>query len=127
MANELGQTLVTRLIKIIPMILQTVRILQAVVLMMILAVAASCATSNQYVSKLFGPRPAIQKDSLQAVRFLELDSLENQEGWVKTDTIRIRKETTSDSTASVNDDPVAKTDNQRLPVVQGTRNKRTRD
>src|SRR5438552_7777053 len=63
--------------KIKSLIMQTMRILQAVVLMLIIALAASCATSNQYVSKLFGPRPIPVKDSQAvAIKFLELDSLE---------------------------------------------------
>src|SRR5882757_1574097 len=73
-------------IKIKSLIMQTMRILQAVALMLIVALAASCATSNQYVSKLFGPRPATVKDSQTvAIKFLELDSLEAGEQWVKTD------------------------------------------
>ena len=81
------------------MTMQTIKILQAVVLMMIVALAASCATSNQYVSKLFGPRSAVEKDTTGIVKFLELDSLENQEGWVKTDTIKIRKDPATEPTA----------------------------
>ena len=131
MANELGYCNVTLvLINIIPMTMQTLKILQAVVLMMIVALAASCASSNQYVSKLFGPRPAGQKDTTATVKFLELESLENQDGWVKTDTIRIKKDVVADSTAPVVEDPVAKSGGTetRMPVVQsGTRNKRSRE
>ncbi len=69
--------------------MQTTRILQAVVLMMIVAVAASCAASKEYSSKLFSPRNENVKDSQATVlRFLELDSLQSEkDGWVTTDII----------------------------------------
>jgi hypothetical protein len=71
--------------------MQTARIVQAVVLMMIVAVAASCAASKQYTSKLFAPRTPVVKDSQPAVaslRFLELDKVEgDQSDWVSTDII----------------------------------------
>jgi hypothetical protein len=69
--------------------MQTKRILQAVVLMMVVAVAASCAASKEYSSKLFSPRNENVKDSQAvALRFLELESLQSEsEGWVSTDII----------------------------------------
>lgn len=69
--------------------MQTTRIVQAVVLMMIVAVAASCAASKEYSSKLFSPRNENSKDSqATALRFLELDSLQSEkDGWVTTDII----------------------------------------
>jgi hypothetical protein len=69
--------------------MQTARILQAVVLMMIVALAASCAASKEYSSKLFKPRIETIKDSqTTALRFLELDSLQTEkDGWVTTDII----------------------------------------
>jgi len=72
--------------------MQTARILQAVVLMMIVAMAASCAASKEYTSKLFAPRTPSSTDSqlvsVQPLRFLELDSVaNNQENWVSTDII----------------------------------------
>lgn len=72
--------------------MQTVRILQAVVLMTIIALAASCAATKEYASKLFVPRSAPLKDTqLTAnapLRFLELDSaVENMDGWVTSDII----------------------------------------
>jgi hypothetical protein len=101
--------------------MQTARILQAVVLMMVVALAASCATSNQYVSKLFGPRPVAAKDSQQLVRFLELDSLNAHENeWVKTDITK--KDTVLVSTTPAISDPVARTGNP-----DGTRTKKTRE
>jgi hypothetical protein len=71
--------------------MQTVRIVQAVVLMMIVAMAASCAASKEYTSKLFAPRIPVIKDSQATavkLRFLEIDSSEkDNEGWVTTDII----------------------------------------
>ncbi len=71
--------------------MQTARIVQAVVLMMIVAIAASCAASKEYTSKLFAPRDAPAKESqavVKALRFLEIDSADNnKEGWVTTDII----------------------------------------
>ena len=69
--------------------MQTTRMVQAVVLMMIVAVAASCAASKQYTSKLFTPRIPVAKDSQAvALRFLEIDRADTEkEGWVSTDII----------------------------------------
>jgi hypothetical protein len=69
--------------------MQKTRMVQAVVLMMIVAVAASCAASKQYTSKLFAPRIPVAKDSQPiALRFLEIDSADTEkEGWVSTDII----------------------------------------
>lgn len=69
--------------------MQTNRIVQAVILIMIVAMAASCAASKEYTSKLFAPRMLEAKDSQAvALRFLDLDSAEtNKEGWVTTDII----------------------------------------
>jgi|GEM_PF-868301 len=69
--------------------MQTVRIVQAVVLMSVVAMATSCAASKEYTSKLFAPRDTPVKDSqATALRFLELDNLEpDQDNWVSTDII----------------------------------------
>jgi hypothetical protein len=75
--------------KINPQTMQTVRILQAVALMMVVALAASCAASKEYTAKIFGPRVETEKDSsLMAIKFLELDKL-NPEGdeWVTTNIV----------------------------------------
>src|SRR5437667_5126191 len=119
--------------KIKSLIMQTMRILQAVVLMLIIALAASCATSNQYVSKLFGPRPIPVKDSQAvAIKFLELDSLEaDKQAWVKTDIVKDK-----DSSAEVKSTPVVteskKTQLPTEPVAKtnnpdGTRTRKTRE
>jgi len=80
--------------------MQTARIVQAVILMMIVALAASCAASKEYSSKLFAPRTPVTKDSLAvALRFLDLDKIEpNQDNWVTTDIIN-GKDTTSQTLA----------------------------
>ena len=69
--------------------MQTTRIVQAVILMMIVAMAASCAASKEYTNKLFAPRTPVAKDSQAvALRFLTIDSADtNKEGWVTTDII----------------------------------------
>ncbi len=78
--------------------MQTARIVQAVALMLVVAIAASCAASKEYTSKLFAPRnPVAQTKDTQAValRFLELDNVEpNKEDWVSTDFI-MGRDTTS--------------------------------
>lgn len=85
--------------------MQTVRILQAVVLMMIVAFAASCAATREYTSKIFAPRNPSVKDSQSlaaapALRFLDTgDSASSQEGWVTTDIIMGRD--SSGSTAAL--------------------------
>jgi hypothetical protein len=77
--------------------MQISRIVQAVMLMMIVALAASCAASKDYTSKLFAPRTPVVKDSqVLALRFLELDKLEpNAENMVSTDAIMGRDTATS--------------------------------
>lgn len=102
MANELEHKCVGFIyIKINPLTMQTVRILQAVVLMMIVALAASCASGKEYTSKLFAPRIPVTKDTQAvALRFLELDAFDAErqgEGWVTTDIITGRD--TSNQTA----------------------------
>ncbi len=77
--------------------MQISRIVQAVMLMMIVALAASCAASKDYTSKLFAPRMPVVKDSqVLVLRFLELDKLEpNAENMVSTDAIMGRDTATS--------------------------------
>lgn len=69
--------------------MQTARMVQAVILMMIVAMAASCAASKDYAKKLFNPDQPVTKDSQNlSVRFLDLDDLEpDKNNWVKTDII----------------------------------------
>jgi hypothetical protein len=84
--------------------MQTTRILQAVVLMIMVALAASCTATREYTSKLFAPRNPLPKDSqalaVAPLRFLDTDSSEtSQEGWVTTAIIMGRD--TSGSTAAL--------------------------
>lgn len=69
--------------------MQTAKIVQAVVLLMIIAMAASCTITKQYTSKLFPGNELPEKDAQTvALRFLELDKTDiNTEGWVTTDII----------------------------------------
>lgn len=98
MANELEDKHVQQKTKIKPIAMQTARLLQAVVLLLIVALAASCAATKEYTSKLFAPRSESSTDT-QAVtlRFLNTDSADAEEGgWVTTDIIMGRD--TSDRT-----------------------------
>lgn len=72
--------------------MQSTRILQTVILIMIVGIAASCAATKEYSGKLFSPRTPIIKDSQEiALKFLELDKLEiNEENMVSTDVIMLR-------------------------------------
>ncbi len=91
--------------------MQTTRIVQAVLLMTIVALAASCAASKEYTSKLFNPRVPVAKDSqVLALRFLELDKLENADNLVSTDIIN---GVDTNNTAAL--DNLAKTYHPSLP------------
>lgn len=78
--------------------MQTVRILQAVALMLIVALAASCAATKEYTGKLFAPKTPSVKDSQGvALRFLDTGENDmNTSDWVSTDVIMGRD--TSNST-----------------------------
>lgn len=74
--------------------MQTARMVQAVVLMMmVVAMAVSCTASKEYSSKLFPPRIPVAKDSQQiAIRFLQIDSAgSDSKDWVTTDIIMGRE------------------------------------
>jgi hypothetical protein len=91
--------------------MQTTRIVQAVLLMTIVALAASCAASKEYTSKLFNPRIPVAKDSqVLTLRFLELDKLENADNLVSTDIIN-----GVDTNNTVALDNLAKTYHPSLP------------
>ena len=76
--------------------MQTSRLVQAVIVMLIAALAASCAATKEYSSMLFAPRTTAQKDSqVLALRFLEINSDDkNTEDWVNTDNFMGRDSTT---------------------------------
>ena len=91
MANELKYICVKIFIplKVKSTIMQTVKIVQAAVLITIVTLGVSCAAGKEYTSKLFAPRiPAAKDSQAVALRFLELDNLEaDKENWVTTDII----------------------------------------
>jgi hypothetical protein len=125
--------------------MQMARIVQAVLLMMIVAMAASCASGKEYTSRLFAPRPPAKIDS-QAVtiRFIETGTMNaDKEGWVTADIIK-GKDTVANtiaieklsSTISIKKDTLDVNENKTLPVVipvaknsssGEVRKKRTRD
>jgi len=80
--------------------MQTARLVQAVIVMLIVALAASCAATKKYSSKLFVPRTTVQKDSqVLALRFLEINSDDkNTEDWVNTDNFMGRDSITNTTT-----------------------------
>jgi hypothetical protein len=69
--------------------MQTVRIVQAVALILIVAMAASCSASKEYTSKLFAPRtPEVKDSQATALKFLDIDAAEtDRSDWVSTDII----------------------------------------
>ena len=91
MANELNNIpLITVLLKIKRIAMQITRLVQAVILMLIVAMAAGCAAGKEYTRKVFASRDSIEvvDSSKLTIRFLELESLETKdEGWVSTDII----------------------------------------
>jgi len=111
--------------------MQTNKIIQAVILMLILAMAASCTMGKQYSSKVFGPRAIPEKEPVSAkVRFLGADDDPDSTGSLTL----TKPVTTSDSALLVM--PVNKPEktirDTIAPVVRngnsgGVRNKRTRD
>lgn len=114
-------------IKAIPM--QTSKIIQAVILMLIVALAASCAAGKQYSEKVFGPRTSGSKETTQKpVRFLGQDDQEDS----LAAPVLTKQVTTTDTTAVVlNGNRKVPTDSL-APVVRsgntgGVRTKRTRD
>ncbi len=111
--------------------MQTSKIIQAVILMMILAMAASCAAGRQYSEKVFGPRNSPAKEPATAkVRFLGADE-EADSSNLQTLTKPV---TTADSAYSVipTNKPVKINPDTVVPVIRsgnsgGVRTKRTRD
>ena len=69
--------------------MQTARMVQAVVLMMVAAIAAGCAAGKEYAGKIFPPGTQPVKDSQDLVlRFIELENSQSEkDGWVTTDII----------------------------------------
>jgi hypothetical protein len=69
--------------------MHSARIGQAVLILAILVIAASCAATKEYTSKLFTPRiPAAKDSQVVALKFLDVDSTEKDNAnWVSTDFI----------------------------------------
>jgi hypothetical protein len=64
--------------------------LQAVIILVVMAIASGCAATKEYTSKLFKPATGQVKDSQAvALRFLELEELDgDQENWVNTSDLK---------------------------------------
>lgn len=71
-------------------------IIQAVIILLVMATAASCATGKEYADRVFTKRPATIKDSTQ-IRFLEKDSISFTDDGSY---ITVQKETQSSDTAA---------------------------
>ncbi len=78
--------------------MQTGRLFQTVVLMLLVAIAASCAVSKDYSSRIFRPRnfpDAAIDSSATALHFLDMDTAEaDKSNWVSTDAIMGRDSST---------------------------------
>lgn len=88
--------------KIKPKVMQTSRIVQAVILMMVVALAASCAAGKEYSAKIFAPRNATTEPVARTtnLRFLDLDKLDGDSSlWVQTDIVNGKD--TSDQTLAL--------------------------
>ena len=109
--------------------MQTSKIIQAVILMLIIALAASCAAGKQYSEKVFGPRSGGSKETThKPVRFLGQDDQEDS----LAAPVLTKQVTTTDSTTVVMNGNRKNTPDSLAPVVRsgnagGVRTKRTRD
>ena len=96
--------------------MQTAKIVQTVVLLIIVAMAASCTATKEYTGKLFpGSQAAVKDSQAVALRFLELDKVEeDKESWVTTDIIMgrdtVSKTLALDNLAKVYPSTTAKSD-----------------
>lgn len=109
--------------------MQATKIIQVVILMLILALAASCAAGKQYSARVFGPRVAAYKESQQhTIRFLTIgddDSLDEVKPILateKSDSVTAVKPVNETVKPVPLPEPVAKTGNSG-----GIRTKRTRN
>ncbi len=109
--------------------MQTSKIIQAVILMLIIALAASCAAGKQFSEKVFGPRPHGSKETTtKQVRFLGAEEPEDS----LSSPDLTKQVTTSDSAAVVMNRNRKVVPDTLSPVVRsgntgGVRTKRTRD
>ena len=119
--------------------MQTAKIVQTVVLLIIVAIAASCTATKEYTSKLFpGSQTAVKDSQAVALRFLELDKVEeNKESWVTTDiimgrdtvnkTLASNTENVKATAATKNAEPVEEEPVAKAANANGVREKRTRE
>lgn len=123
MANELEDNHVQLKTKIKPVAMQTARIVQAVALMLVVALAASCTVTKEYTSKLFAPRtPSPADTQALALRFLDTDPSDTDpDGWVTTDIIMGRD--TSDRTTALDNFAKVFPAAKASPLVKDTTNK----
>lgn len=108
------------------------RFIQAVILMLLLALAASCASSRQYIATVFPPRNAAAKplpvrDS-SGLRFLAIDTASEKADWVndwigKDSTSGTAGKSTEPSVQPGTDQPVV----AKIIPAGSIRNKRKRD
>ncbi len=98
------------------------KILQAVVLMMLVAVAASCSVGKEYTTRVFAKPKTIKTDSTAvAVRFLEMDSLNHSDDMI---VVTLPGGAESAETKV----PQEKPEPESIPVKKDVaRNKKTRD
>ena len=77
--------------------MRSTRILQAVIMIMVVATAVSCAASKEYTSKIFPTKTVTLKDTQAvALRFLDLDQLDGDPAdWVTTDIIKGKDSTSA--------------------------------
>ncbi|MBL0232895.1 MAG: hypothetical protein IPQ08_04430 [Chitinophagaceae bacterium] len=82
--------------------MQTGRLLQAVAIMLLVAMAASCAVSKDYSSRIFRPRVLNEHSpdtAITALHFLDIDTAEaDKANWVSTDAI-MGRDTSNGTTA----------------------------
>jgi uncharacterized lipoprotein len=100
-------------------------IIQTVIIMLIVAAAASCSTGKEYANKVFGTKTVKAKDSA-AVRFLETDSTDDYENGRS---VYIKVEKPKADTSSVKKEAEEVTEPVAPPATtstNGTRTKRKR-
>jgi hypothetical protein len=98
--------------------------IQTVIIMLIVAAAASCSTGKEFANRVFGSKTAHAKDSA-VIRFLENDSTDDYENG----SVYIKVEKPKADTSSVKKEPEAVTEPAAPPATtsnNGTRTKRKR-
>jgi uncharacterized lipoprotein len=99
-------------------------IIQTIIIMLIVAAAASCSTGKEYANRVFGVKTVKAKDSA-TIRFLETDSTDDYENG----SVYIKVEKPKPDTSVVKKEPEAVTEPAAPPSTtstNGTRTKRKR-